>query len=118
MSTPTILKKTIGNTRSATSVGIKDTMHHISKKLYSNGKKKKKDDYSILVSIKPSTQTMVGNMKKDLQKTKKPFVAKEFIIQNTEEKEDNSDISDSDSESGSAFFKWNATSSPPLERIS
>ena len=44
-------------------------------------------------------------MKKDLQKTKKPFVAKEFIIQNTEEKEDNSDISDSDSEYGSLFFQ-------------
>ena len=61
---------------------------------------------------------MVGKTNKDIQNTKKSFAAMEFMIKNIEEEEDNSEISDSDSESGSAFFKWNTESSPPLERIS
>ena len=61
---------------------------------------------------------MVGKMKKYIQKAKKSFAAMEYMIKNIEEEEDDSDILDSDSESGSAFFKENSTSSPPLERIS
>ena len=60
---------------------------------------------------------MVDKMKKDLQNTKKSFAATECMIKKIEEEEDESDFSDSDSESGLAFFKCNATSSPPLERI-
>ena len=85
---------------------------HYKTKLDINGKKKKKDDNISLVSRKSSTHTMVGKMKEDLQKTNKSFTAMECMIKNIE------DISDSDSESGLEFFKWNATSSPPLERIS
>ena len=48
---------------------------------------------------------MVDKMKKDLQKTKKSFAAMECMINNIEEEEDDSDISDSDSESGLAFFQ-------------
>ena len=48
---------------------------------------------------------MVDKMKKDLQKTKKSFAAMECMIKNIEEEEDDSDISDSDSESGLAFFQ-------------
>ena len=78
----------------------------------------KEYDYSSLVSRKSSTHTMVGKTKKDLQNTKKSFSAIECMIKKIEEEEDNSDISYPDSESVSAFFKWNATLSPPLERIS
>ena len=48
---------------------------------------------------------MVGKMKKDLQNNKKSFASMECMIENIEEKEDNSDISDLDSESRSAFFQ-------------
>ena len=48
---------------------------------------------------------MVGKMNKDLQKTEKLFAALECMIKNIEEEEDKSEISDSDSESGSAFFR-------------
>ena len=61
---------------------------------------------------------MVGNMKKNLKMTKNSFAAMNCMIKTIEEEEDNSDISDSDSASRMAFFKWNATSSPPLKRIS
>ena len=44
-------------------------------------------------------------MKKDIQKTKKSFADMECMIKNIEEEEDDSDISDSDSESGLAFFQ-------------
>ena len=78
---------------------------HCKTKLESNGKKEKKDDDISLVSRKSSTHTMVGKMKEDLQKTKKSFTAMECMIKNIEEEEDDSDISDSDSESGLAFFQ-------------
>ena len=73
-------------------------------KLDSNRKNKNKDDKSSSVYSKPITHTMVGKTKKDIQKTNKSFTAMEYMIKNTEEEEDNLDISDSDSESGSAFF--------------
>ena len=77
---------------------------HYKTKLDSKGKKKKKDDDSSLVSRKSSTRTMVGKMKKDPQNTKKSFGALECMIKNIEEEEDDSEISDSDSESGSLFL--------------
>ena len=46
---------------------------------------------------------MFGKMKKDIQKTKKSFAAMEVTIKRIEEEEDDSDISDLDSESGSSF---------------
>ena len=48
---------------------------------------------------------MVGKMKKDPQNTKKSFAAMECMIKKIEEEEDDSDISDSDSKFGSAFFQ-------------
>ena len=78
---------------------------HCKTKLVSKRKKKKKDDESSSVSRKSNTHTMVGKMKKDLQKTKKSFAAMECMIKNIEEEEYKSDISDSDSESGLSFFK-------------
>ena len=48
---------------------------------------------------------MVRKMKEDIQNTNKSFAAMEFLIKNIEEEEDDSYISDSDSESGSAFFQ-------------
>ena len=57
-------------------------------------------------------------MNNDLQKTKKPFAAMECMIKNIQEEEDDSKISDSDSESESTFLKWNATLSSPLKWIS
>ena len=78
---------------------------HFKTKLGSNVKKKKKDDDSSSVSIKSSTHTMVGKMNKDIQKTKTSSAAMECMINNIEEEEDNSFISDSDSESGLAFFQ-------------
>ena len=48
---------------------------------------------------------MVGKMKKDLQKANKSFASMEWIIKNIEKEEDDSDILDSDSESGSEFFQ-------------
>ena len=93
MSTPILSTKSIGKKQSATSVGIKDTLHHIWKnKLDSNGKKNKKGNNISSVSIKSSTHTMVENMKKDLQNTKKSFTAMECTIKNIEEEEDDSDI--------------------------
>ena len=57
-------------------------------KLDSNVKKKKKDGDSSSVYRKSSTHTMVGNMKKDIQNTKKLFTAMECMIKNIEEEED------------------------------
>ena len=48
---------------------------------------------------------MVGKIKKDLHNTKKQFTAMQYNIKNIEQEEDNSDIWDSDSESGSTFFQ-------------
>ena len=47
---------------------------------------------------------MVENMNNYLQKTKKSFAAMECMIKNIEEEEDDSDISDSDSEYGLGIF--------------
>ena len=68
-------------------------------------KKKKKGDNSSSVSIKSSTHNMAVKMKKDLQNTNKLFAAMEFIIMKIEEKEEDSDISDLDSESGLEFIQ-------------
>ena len=61
---------------------------HCKTKLDINGKKNKKDDDSSYVSRKSSTHTMVGKIKKDLQKTKKSFAAMECMIKKIEEEED------------------------------
>ena len=78
---------------------------HCKTKFGSNRNNKKKDDDSSSVSSKSSAHTMVDKMKKDLQNTKKSFAAIECMIKNIKEEEDNSDIFDSYSESGSAFFQ-------------
>ena len=79
---------------------------HCKTKLDSKGKKKKKKyDNTSSVSRKQSTHTMVGRMNKDIQKTKKWFAAMECMIKNIEEEEYDSDISDSNSESGSGVFQ-------------
>ena len=61
---------------------------------------------------------MVDMINKDLQNNKKSFLDMWCMIKKIEVEQDDSNISDSDSESESEFFKCNAASSPPLERIS
>ena len=116
---PDTFDKTYWNKKECYNCGDKGHPEsHCKTKLYSNGKKKKNYDKNSLLSSKSSTHTMVGKINKDIQKTKISFAAIKCMIKNIEEEEDDSDISDSDSESGLAFFKWNVTSSPPMEKIS
>ena len=115
MSTPTILKKTIGNTRSATSVGIKNTLHHIAKPSWIETEKirrrmttlvrcPKKQAHILWLEIwinifkRPMNNSQLWSAQSKILKKKRTTQTFQIQIANL----------------GRHFFKSNATSSPPL----